>query len=307
VAKWLIRIAGAAFLAALLSWLLFEAAPGSTAERAARAAGFVNSEATSSEQVQRDEIVAEVAHKLGVDGSATWRIVRSSLKVLVLDLGQSWRFRRPAAEMLAAALPLTALMMLFALAFAVLVASVLAERAVRKRSSDRIIVGIAGAMTAVPTVWVGLLLLAALGGAGLGSHRVALVAATLTMAVVPTAVLVQHVRTALLAAIAEPWARTVLASGASRAQMLARARRLVAARVLPLLTTLTAYLLGASLVVEKVFGLRGLGMLLVDASAHGDAPVVVAVCTVGAVILASVALAVAEARVRLDPRLEEGR
>jgi ABC-type dipeptide/oligopeptide/nickel transport system permease component len=69
---------------------------------------------------------------------------------------------------------------------------------------------------------------------------------------------------------------------------------------------LVAYALGASLVIERVFEIRGLGALVLDASARGDAPVVVGATVCAGVVLALVSIAADFGQRALDPRLRAG-
>jgi peptide/nickel transport system permease protein len=86
-------------------------------------------------------------------------------------------------------------------------------------------------------------------------------------------------------------------------------RHVVRGAALPALTLLsvnTAYLIGGTLVVEKVFGIGGLGTLLFQSIGSRDFPVVQGValyCAVLVVIVTTLAGVLAAA---LDPRLRVG-
>ena len=65
-----------------------------------------------------------------------------------------------------------------------------------------------------------------------------------------------------------------------------------------------AYLVGSTLVVERVFALPGLGTLMLEAIFNRDFPVVQAVTMVFAVIVVLVNLLTDVAHAALDPRVE---
>jgi peptide/nickel transport system permease protein len=65
-----------------------------------------------------------------------------------------------------------------------------------------------------------------------------------------------------------------------------------------------AYLVGSTLVVERVFGLPGLGTLMLDAIFNRDFPVVQGVTLVFAVMVVLINLATDVVHGALDPRVE---
>jgi peptide/nickel transport system permease protein len=65
-----------------------------------------------------------------------------------------------------------------------------------------------------------------------------------------------------------------------------------------------AYLVGSTLVVERVFALPGMGTLMLEAIFNRDFPVVQAVTMVFAVIVVLVNLLTDVAHAALDPRVE---
>lgn len=299
----LVRIAAAVILIASLSWLLAEAAPGSPAERAARAAGVLPPDDSDMDPATRADILAQVAADHDLDQPLISRIAGQVIGLLSGDLGHSWRDRTPVRRRVWRAAGPTALLILCALFCAILAGMTGAVLAARRPGSalDLALSAAAAAAFAVPPVWLGLFLLSLfadgqpfriLPGAGLGSAS-ALILPVSALAVVPAFVIARHARAALLAAMGSPWAVAARARGASPRRILAvHASRAALPELTPLLAVLLAYLFGAALVVERVFDIRGLGALLVSAAQHGDAPVVVGVAVIaGAVIAAASSLA----------------
>lgn len=290
---------------ALVCQACVEAAPGDVRERAARVAGMLPAEGTRVDAAARARAVQTVATTRAIAPMAAGRIFG------VFAGLHSWRDGRPVVAHVAEALPATLGLCAVAAAFALLagLGGALAAAARAGGLADRLLAALAAAALAAPVAWVSVLALRAFawgrpwafapvrGGWWLPGACLGLVAAAL---------LQRHGRAALLDALAAPFAQAARARGAGRGRVLA-VHALAAARapLLTLLPILVAYLLGAVAVVERAFDIPGLGALLLDAAAAGDAPVVVAgTLTIGAlVVLASL---VAEAlAVRVDPRLGE--
>jgi peptide/nickel transport system permease protein len=307
------RIAVAVAGVAAVAWLLAEAAPGSSAERAARAAGVLPPDDSPVPAALRRDLLARVAERHGLDRPVAVRVAVRVGALVRLDFGRSWVDDAPVRDRLVrAAAPtlwLVALALLLGLSFGLIAGALAASRP--RGALDLALAAAAALALAVPPVWlamVGLRALAAghpfalLPPGGWGSAAAA-VLPVFTLALVPAFVIARHARAALVEAAATPWALATRARGVSRARLVWKHGLRVAAPVLaPLLPVLVAYLLGAVLVIERVFGIHGLGDLLVAAAARGDAPTVVGVAVVAGALVA-VASAVADGiRVLADPR-----
>jgi peptide/nickel transport system permease protein len=246
------------------------------------------------------------------------------------QLGWSFSHRRPVRSVLAEALPRTLLLvgLALALSFAVGIAvGVLqAERAGAAR--DRWLGRGLLLLYSLPDFWFALVVLLlfayrvpilpaggivdpvmydylSFGGRLLDRFR-HLVLPVLTLTLLTSAVVARHQRSALLAVMPSDWMRTALAKGLSwRAAVRRHALRN------SLLTTIT--LVGLSLpamaagavFVEKVFSWPGMGMVTVNAIGARDYPLVtggvlvISVVVVLGALLADLAVAAADPRVRL--------
>jgi peptide/nickel transport system permease protein len=289
---------------ALVAQACVEAAPGDVRERAARVAGMLPAEGARVDAAARARAIATVAATRGVGAEATGRILG------VFSGLRSWRDGRSVATHVAEALPATLGLCAVAAAFALLagLGGALLAAARAGGRVDRSLTLLASLALAAPVAWVAVLALRAFawgrpwafapvrGGWWLPGACLGLVAAALVQ---------RFGRAALVEALAAPFAQAARARGASPARVLT-VHALAAARVslLALLPIVVAYLLGAASVIERAFDIPGLGAMLLDAAASGDAPVVVGgTLTVGAaVVLASLC---AEALApRVDPRLD---
>ena len=277
----------------LLLWLVaqvcLEAAPGEPREVAARVSGLLVDEPgrVSAAERERRLALAEQRHELGPSSAA--RIADAAGGVFTGDLGRSWRHAaRPVTSVLGRTLPLTlglvatALGLAFAFGLAAAVSSVAARRGAIPRGID----ALTALVCATPIAWLAVLALAAFPSATGPLWPV------LVMAIVPAAVISRHARMALMLAAREPFATAARARGASELRVLGvHALPRAAAPLCALLPTLVAWLLGAAVVVERAFGLDGLGALLLDAAAVGDGPVVAGATLAGGALVVLATLA----------------
>ncbi len=128
-----------------------------------------------------------------------------------------------------------------------------------------------------------------------------------TLAVISGAVVTRFLRASMLQSLGSSYIRTAEGKGASRL-------RVVIGHALPnaLIPTLTvvgvlmAQLLGGSIIVEQVFGIPGLGALVIDAVNQLDYPIVQAVAVLLSAFFILTSLVVDILYGVLDPRLRIG-
>jgi peptide/nickel transport system permease protein len=114
----------------------------------------------------------------------------------------------------------------------------------------------------------------------------------------------RHTRSELVTVLEQDYIQTALAKGASRRQVLfGHAARNAAPPLLTVIAVLVSMILGASLVIERVFALPGLGSLALEAITRNDpAPLLgFVLCAVLIVVIVNVLLDIAHAL--LDPRV----
>jgi ABC-type dipeptide/oligopeptide/nickel transport system permease component len=159
-----------------------------------------------------------------------------------------------------------------------------------------------------PPTWSGFYLIDSLIAGDFTTFRAAfaqLILPALTLAIFALAPLARITRASMLSALSSDFVRTARASGLSRAQIvLAYAFRNA---VLPVVTTLGmvfSFLLGANVLVEKVFAWPGIGSYAIDSLIASDyAPVQGFVLTM-ALLYVSLNLVIDIAYTLLDPRIE---
>jgi peptide/nickel transport system permease protein len=238
------------------------------------------------------------------------------------DFGNSLVMGLPVGPQIAAHLPvtlvLTALSMLFAILFG-LPAGLVAATA-RGRWPDLAIRAVALLGLSTPPFFVAVaavLLLSiylpsfkTLGAVDLhhdpfgGVQTLLLPAGVLSLAAATT--IMRYTRAAMLEVLAEPYIVTARAKGAGRLRVLVWHGLRNA--LLPVVTAVgvsAAHLIAGAVVVEQVFGLPGVGQLLLNAIYHRDYPQVQATVLVVTTLVVLINMAVDLSYYLLDPRIQQ--
>lgn len=264
----------------------------------------------------------------GLDRPLPEQFVRYVNQLAHGELGWSFSHDRPVAEVLAAALPNTLLLMVIALvgsfAFGILIALVQVAR--RGSATDQALSAISLFFFSMPDFWLAILTLLAftywlplfpVGGAvdpvmhdymGLGARiadrlwHLTLPALTLTVLAAPA--VARYQRAALLDVLPSDYIRTARLKGLTEREILRR--HALRNALLPIITlvglSFPALLTGAFF-IEKIFAWPGMGLAVVNAIGTRDYPLVV-----GGVILGSIMVTLGSILADLlyawaDPRL----
>ncbi len=241
--------------------------------------------------------------ELGLDRPAVVRYLDWASGAVRGDLGTSLRFGRPVSRLILERLPVTVPLTLMAAAFALAVAvpaGVLAATR-RNRVTDLLTVSLAQLGLAIPSFWLGILLILGVAVAtgwfppggfpgwrdGAWPALRALVLPALALGVARAAVLTRMMRASLIEALEEDYVRTARAKGlAERIVTYKHALKNAAIPTVTVLGLQVAGLLAGSIVVERVFALPGVGRLIIYAIGTRDLPLVQgAVLFVAAVVV----------------------
>jgi peptide/nickel transport system permease protein len=168
----------------------------------------------------------------------------------------------------------------------------------------------------MPAFWLGIMLIllfalkvrlfpvSGFGDGPLG-HLRSIVLPGLTVALALTPILVRSLRTSMIGVLDSDYVVTARAKGLShRRVIVGHSLRNASVSSVTVLGVNIAYLVGSTLVVERVFALPGLGTLMLEAIFNRDFPVVQAVTMVFAVMVVVVNLLTDVAHAALDPRVE---
>ncbi len=307
----LARAAVTLFALAVAAWLCLEAAPGDPAEAAARASGLLPGEGERVPPGLRDRVIKRTAQVHGLDRPPHERLARYLRRAAAGDLGRSWRDGRPVTAALGRALPVTLALLLAGLlaAYATGLLAALAAASAPGRPRDRLVTAVCAVALSLPTAWAAVLMLRAFASGQPWTWfppSGGWVLPILCVSYVSAAVVARYGRALLVDAAGQPFTTAARARGASAGRVLAvHALGVARAPLASLLASLVPYLLGASLVVERAFDLRGLGSLLVAASSAGDAPMVLGVTLVAGALVALSSLVADLLAAAADPRLRE--
>ncbi|SLN52050.1 Glutathione transport system permease protein GsiC [Roseivivax jejudonensis] len=306
----LVSLALSLAVASLVVFLVVEVAPGDPA-RYMLGTGA------------QEDTVAALRAELGLDRPRVERYLAWVGGLLTGDLGTSYTYRTPVAQMVADRLWVSLPLALFALALSTLLAfpAGLYAAARRGRAGDVAVMGATQLGIAVPNFWFAMLLVllfainlgwfGAGGFPGWSDPLAAIKALTLpavALALPQAAILARVLRSALIDVLGEDFIRTARAKGLTRFQALWRHG--VRNALIPVLTIVGlqfSFLLAGAIIIEQVFFLPGLGRLIFQAISARDLIVVesVVMLLVFAVILVTFLTDLAYAWV--DPRLRRRR
>lgn len=229
-----------------------------------------------------EETVRMVRERLGLDRPLPEQFVLFVKKTVTGDFGISIRSQRPVidevADRFGPTLLLTVAAMVWAVAFGLLIGVVSAVK--RGRWPDRLGMAFAVSGISMPPFALGILLMEVFSvwlgwfptvGAESWRHYVL---PSITLGAGVAAVMARFTRSALIEVLSEDYVRTARAKGLPARQVLSRhALRNALIPVVTMMGLQFGFLLGGSIVVEKVFNWPGMGRLLVDAVEMRDYPV----------------------------------
>jgi peptide/nickel transport system permease protein len=234
------------------------------------------------------------------------------------NLGQSIFLQRPVTQALRERAEPTLFLTLFSIAIATLIGVPcgIVSAVWRGRAVDQAFSGFAMLGASIPSFWFGLMQIfaVALGWfpvAGYGDPGVPLadrlhhlVLPAIVLGVVNSALILRFTRASMLDVLGEDHIRTARAKGASEARViLHHALRNALIPVLTVLGLTFALLVGGAIVTETVFGLPGIGNLVVSAVLRRDYPVIQGALLVIAGLYVLINLAVDLLYLVVDPRV----
>ncbi|MCZ8108377.1 MAG: ABC transporter permease [Burkholderiales bacterium] len=272
----------------------------------------------------RPDTLAALRLQLGLDRPAPERYLEWVSGMLRGDLGKSYTYSTPVAELVRervqVSLPLALLALGLTAGIAIPLGAVAAAR--RNTAADVSIMSMTQIGIAVPNFWFAMLLVLLFaitlrwlpsGGfpgwnAGVWPGLRALILPAVALALPQASILARVMRSSLLETLSDDYVRTARAKGLSQGQALRRhALRNALIPVLTIMGLQLSFLLAGTIIIENVFYLPGLGRLVFQAINQRDLMVVksVVMLLVTSVIVVNFLVDIAYAIV--DPRLRRGR
>jgi peptide/nickel transport system permease protein len=262
--------------------------------------------------------VALLRHAWGLDRPLPVQYERFMVRVVRGDLGSSLLYDVPAGRLVVERLPVTLWLIGFGALLSMVIAVPLAVLAATKRNRlpDHIVRAVPLVGLGFPPFWLGIMLLLAfalnsgrlfpVGGYGQGFpghlHSMFLPSLTVGLGIAP--ILIRSLRASLLEVLDSDYITTARSKGLPERRVLARhALRNAIISTVSVLGVNIGFLVGATLVIEQVFAVPGIGQLMISSIFGRDFPVVQAVTLVFSVMVVLVYLLTDIAHALLDPRV----
>ena len=268
----------------------------------------------------RPEDVTRLRRELGLDRPLIVRYLEWLGNLLRGDLGTSISYREPVGRLIAARLPVTYSVAFAAMLVAIGIALPLGIAAARRAWSPLDLTALVGSQLglAVPTFWMGILLLLGFAAAYpifplqgyVGFTRDPtqwlrhLALPAVALGIERAAALTRLVRASFLEELTRDYVRTARSKGLREPSVLRG--HVLRNALIPVLTVMglqLGFLLGGTIVVEQVFGLPGLGRLLLQGIYSRDLMVVQGAVITIAVTFALLNLLVDVLYAAVDPRI----
>ena len=227
--------------------------------------------------------IARVAKQYGLDQPLYRQYLDWAGRALRGDLGVSLFTREPVIDLIMARIGVTITLAFSALTTSLIFAVPLGVIAAMRKNTwiDRTVLTISVLGQAIPSFWLGLLLIYLFGvvlrwlpisGSDSFAH---FIMPTLTLSLATMPALMRLTRTGMIDALASDYIRTAWAKGLLPISVLFKhALRNAILPVVSLSAVLLGFLLGGSVIVESVFALNGIGLLAFDSIKRIDFPVV---------------------------------
>ncbi|MDO4395304.1 MAG: ABC transporter permease [Clostridia bacterium] len=258
---------------------------------------------------------AELAHELGYDRPLMVQYFDWSNKVLHGDFGNSVRYKSQVTDLMMARIPYSLKLCGWAMFWELVLAIPLGLLCAMKKDKifDRFTVNFSLLLTAIPSFWLGALFIIffavdlrvlPISGYSTPAHFILPVATTVLGGMGAT---LRITRSEVLDVMNEKYVTTAYAKGVSKKNVMVKH---VLRNALILITTLVfmsiPWLISGAVVIEKIFGLPGMGNLLLNSIIVQDMPVVQAVLlfitilTVICNLLSDIIMGILDPRIRLS-------
>lgn len=264
-----------------------------------------------------DQAVAQLRREWGLDRPLMEQYWLFMKRLAQGDLGDSLFYDTPVLSLIFERVWPTVWLLAYATVLALLISVPLATLAATRKdgSVDQLVRAIPLFGLGMPPFWIGIVLILLLGlrvplfpvggyGDGFLGHLYSMFLPGLTVALFLTPILIRSLRASLLTVLESDYITTARSKGIPERQVLLRhAVRNAIISTVTVLGVNIAFLIGGTLVVEKVFALPGIGALMVDSIFNRDFPVVQGVTLVFAVLVVLVYLITDVVHSLLDPRV----
>ena len=258
--------------------------------------------------------------ELGLNDPVLVQYGRWAAGFLKGDMGTSYSYRMPVSEMILDKLPVTITMTLMAFVWMILISIPVGLYAAKHEGgmTDRIITVVNQIIMAVPPFFAGILITFVFGmifrlftPGGYVSYQINigkfvgyLFFPSLAIALPKAAMAVKLLRSSVISEMKLDYVRTAYSRGNSKRSVLYR--HVLKNAMIPVITFLGMALsdmIAGSIIIEQVFGIPGLGRILLTSISNRDYPVVMAVIVCIAALVLVVNMVVDVIYGQVDPRI----
>jgi len=263
------------------------------------------------------DLIAKLHHAWGLDRPLLQQYLLYMGRLFHGDLGQSFFFQLPATTLIASRTGATVMLLVTATLFTVVVTIPLAILAAIKRDKtvDHVVRSVPIVTLGMPSFWVGIMLillvslrlgLLPVGGYGqnLPQHLQSVILPALTIALAISPMTIRSLRASMIDVLEADYILTARAKGASSGRVLFR--HALRNALIPMITVLSVnigWLVGGTVIIERVFAIPGIGGLMLDAIGNRDFALVQAITLVFAVFVIFVYLVTDVSYSLIDPRV----
>lgn len=261
--------------------------------------------------------MAAIRLKLGLDESLVVQYIRFMQGVFHFDFGNSLKFQRPVMELITQRLPVTLALTVLSTLFALVISVPVGYFSGIHKAGifDKVTNVVTLMIIALPTFWVGLMLLIFFGiylkvlpvgglGEGVAGYWKSFILPAFTQSLMTAALVIRNVRNSVVDIITLDYVDFARSKGVGERDI--KYRHILKNAMISTVTLLSmrmAYMLGGSVIIESVFALPGLGKLTVDSIFARDYTVVQAVVFIFAVVVMVINLLTDILYSILDPRV----
>jgi peptide/nickel transport system permease protein len=264
--------------------------------------------------------IVQLRAKLGLDAPLWQQYVRFLSDAATGNLGQSIFLGMPVTSALAARAEPTFFLTLFSILIAATIALPVGIISAYQRGSafDQVVVVITMVSASIPSFWLGLILIQVFavtlgwfpvsGYGGPGTPFLEriwhLVLPAIALGIVNSALITRFTRAAMLDVLNEDYVRTARAKGATELSVvLIHAFKNALIPIITVIGVTVALLVSGAVVTETVFGLPGVGSLIVSAVLRRDYPIIQGALLIVAAIYVLINFIVDLLYVLVDPRV----
>ncbi|MBZ9815244.1 MULTISPECIES: ABC transporter permease [unclassified Mesorhizobium] len=264
--------------------------------------------------------IATLRTKLGLDGSIPQQFLHYLAGVMQGDFGQSIFLKEPVTTALLQRAEPTFFLTVFSLMIATVIALPVGILSAYRRGSlfDQAATTIAMFAASVPSFWLGLLFIQVFAvrlgwfdtsgyggpGASFGDRIAHLMLPALALGLVSSALITRFTRASMLDVLNDDYVRTARSKGMSEWRVVLK--HALKNALIPILTVIgltAALLISGAVVTETVFGLPGVGSLVVSAVLRRDYPVIQGALLVIAGLYVLVNFVIDMLYILIDPRV----